>query len=283
MWRGAPREAGGGGRAVPVITFASPKGGVGKTTLAANVAAAIAAAGHRVVALDLDPQAALGLHFGLGLTETAAADPFASLTRSRATAAAVHLVGPGRLSMEAALAWSHSLAAEPELLRAPLTGLLAGEGVLVVDTPPGPSPGLAALLPRTDLLVTVLLADAASLALIPAIESGLCYGAPGQSAMRAGRTGFALNQCDNRTRLGHAAAQAAARHFGPRLLGAVYRDAHVAEALAAQRLVREHAPQARAGHDIAVLAGAILQRHGLGAVPPGAVRHGTMTVAGAAP
>ena len=41
------------------IAFLSQKGGVGRTTLAASLAAAAAGAGERVIALDLDPQASL--------------------------------------------------------------------------------------------------------------------------------------------------------------------------------------------------------------------------------
>jgi len=41
------------------IAFLTQKGGAGKTTLAASLAAAAANAGERVIALDLDPQASL--------------------------------------------------------------------------------------------------------------------------------------------------------------------------------------------------------------------------------
>jgi chromosome partitioning protein len=46
------------------IAVLNQKGGVGKTTTVVNVAAALAAAGLKVAALDLDPQAHLTIHLG---------------------------------------------------------------------------------------------------------------------------------------------------------------------------------------------------------------------------
>ena len=46
------------------IAVLNQKGGVGKTTTVANIAAALARMGQRVVAMDLDPQAHLTIHFG---------------------------------------------------------------------------------------------------------------------------------------------------------------------------------------------------------------------------
>jgi chromosome partitioning protein len=52
------------------IAVINQKGGVGKTTTAVNLAAGIAACGHRVCLLDLDPQAHATLHLGVTLRES---------------------------------------------------------------------------------------------------------------------------------------------------------------------------------------------------------------------
>jgi CO dehydrogenase nickel-insertion accessory protein CooC1 len=75
-----------------VITVVSAKGGVGKTTLAANLASVLAARGRRVIALDLDPQNALRLHFGIPLDSidglaraTLAGDPWQTVMSTAST------------------------------------------------------------------------------------------------------------------------------------------------------------------------------------------------------
>lgn len=50
---------------MPIISVAQQKGGVGKTTATANIGAALAAQGRRVLLVDCDPQGSLSLALGV--------------------------------------------------------------------------------------------------------------------------------------------------------------------------------------------------------------------------
>jgi cellulose synthase operon protein YhjQ len=247
-----------------LICFASPKGGVGKTTLAANVANELTLSGLSVVALDLDPQNTLRLHFGVPLDDgggfTHLLPEYPQWRRClRETPVGVSLLPYGSSGTDDAILLAAAVAEAPEILLQPIEDILLSPDVcLVVDTPPGPSPLLSALLPRIDLLITVLLVDATSVSLIPTIERG-AYSA-GQADGSGPAVAFVLNQFDPRTRLGGVIADGATHHLGERLLGIVYRDEFVAEASAAQKMLASYAPASKANHDIAAISRAILTR-----------------------
>jgi cellulose synthase operon protein YhjQ len=253
---------------MPLICFASPKGGVGKSTLAANVACEIARTGRQVVALDLDPQNTLRLHFGMDLRETGGF--MRDLPRQpdwrhvgQRGSHGVYVLPYGSSDMQEAISVSRQLGDHPALLSDHIADMLAQPGLVVVaDTEPGPSASLAAILPSADLLVSVLLVDATSSAVVPSIENGRAYGLDwiSSTGSAASRQVFVLNQFDPKTRLGPTIAQGLARHLGGRLLGVVHRDEHVGEAIAAQKPVADYAAAAQATHDIRRIAEAITSR-----------------------
>ncbi len=248
---------------MPLICFASPKGGVGKTTLSANLADALQRDGRRVLVIDFDPQNTLRLHFGVPLTDMGGFT--ADLPRRpdwhacvRETASGVMVLPHGAMELRGALGLAAALERDPDLLAAPMRSILSDPGLTVIaDTPPGPSHALAVLVPMASMVVAVLQAEAISAALIPDIDSGRFLGSGTMAALFAGRLRVVLNEVDLNSRLSRAAADAVARHLGPRLLGAVSRDETLAEALAMQKLVQEIAPDSRAAEDIRGIARAI--------------------------
>jgi chromosome partitioning protein len=114
---------------VAIIAVTGRKGGIGKSTLTANLAAELAALGHTVAVLDTDPQQSLVAWAGLGsgclttcvtAVETASPERFQAAVRTAAATAARVLIDtpPGF--------------ADPALLAALLADL--------VLLPAGPSP-----------------------------------------------------------------------------------------------------------------------------------------------
>ncbi|MFC0389255.1 cellulose synthase operon protein YhjQ/BcsQ [Muricoccus vinaceus] len=250
---------------MPLVAFVSPKGGVGKTTIAANVAALLAARGHDVIGLDLDPQNALRMHLGLSIRDE---DGFASgLPRSgawhaslRHTSYGLGILPHGSMEPRQALDLSRLLMDHPEVLADPVREMLTDpRRIVVVDTPPGPSPALSALLPLLDLAVVVLLADGGSASLIPQVADGRFLGRGTMAARVAERAAMVLNQVDLDQPLSAAVLDMAHDALGPRLLGVVARDPAVAEALADRRLPVEVAAD-RAAEDLSMLAEAVLGR-----------------------
>jgi len=94
------------------IAVINQKGGVGKTTTAVNIAAALATAGERVAVIDLDPQAHLTIHLGAE-PETIESGSYKVLTASAKIEDELMLIRPNLWLLAANI---HLVGAESELV-----------------------------------------------------------------------------------------------------------------------------------------------------------------------
>ena len=249
---------------MPLIVFTSPKGGVGKTTLAAHTAALIARKGFHVLAIDTDPQNALRLHFGLPIDEEEGL--FSRLDQDidwrcavKETPSGVRLLPYGAAEPRRVLAISAALLDNPDLLITPIRDMLSDPKLVVIaDSSPGPSAALMAMTPIADLLMLVLQADAGSAALLPQVATGRVHGRGTLAQRTAEHTALVVNRVELDNPLSAAVLNSMARTLGQRLLGAVCHDDALAAALANRNLLLNKGEGA--AEDLAALAEAVVHR-----------------------
>lgn len=242
------------------IGIVSMKGGVGKTSVTANLATAIAAklGPNRVSVIDLDPQDALHWHFS-----SDPAKPGGICRKSLeggdwretelSSAFGVTCLPYGTVSEEDREAFESILQEEPDWVCNKIRHVgLNNNAVVLIDTPPGHSIYLKQVLACADLLLIVLLADAASYATIAAMESWL-----GEMSTRRPQlqTAYIVNQIDKADPLNRDVIDLLHRHLGARVAPIhIHRDEAVGEALAFQQPVLVYAPHGQASHDLDRLA-----------------------------
>lgn len=247
---------------VPVI---SSKGGVGKTTIAANLCTALAQRGRQVLAIDLDPQNALRFHIAdepqscdSGLVEAATGlIPWARAIRP--ASAGVMLLPYGEVDDERQIAFEQQLARAPGWLGETLQRFGLPEGTLVVlDTPPGASVYLQQALRAARFGIVATLADAGSFATLPLVERMLDkYARPRPDYLG---TGYVVNQVDPGKRLNSDVFEMLRQRLRPELLGVLHLDQAVPEALASASPVQRYAPMSQAAEDFSSCAERVLER-----------------------
>lgn len=243
-----------------VISIASMKGGVGKTSVVANLAHALSKKfeATAVNVLDLDSQSAVQWHFGL--TDHAlrgiclqAIEPGSLREVAVQSSVGVTLFPYGSADEPSRLSFEALLSERPDWLRLQLESLgLDDQALVLIDTPPGPSPYLAQALACSDLIISVLLPDAASYGTVPAMETYLDEMIPINPSLRSL---YLINQLDESDELGSDMTRTLRQHLGERLVPTVINcDEALKEALAMQKTVLEYDPHGQGSYDINALA-----------------------------
>ena len=146
----------------PMICILGPKGGAGKTLVAANLAVSLANAGHRVAVVDLDLQFGdVGLALGLSPDKT-----IYELAKSGGSLDADKLDGylarheSGARVLMAPTRPDHAGAITTEFLREVYAVLRVSHDYVIVDTPPGFTPEVIAATDSSSHICMVGVLDA---------------------------------------------------------------------------------------------------------------------------
>jgi len=223
-----------------VIALVSLAGGTGRTTVAANLAAALQERGLRVLALDLDPANALGLHLGMSPGETwglvNAHDTGHGINQWLAHQRPLVPYMPFGASHSQELAEMMVAATTPGWLEPLLPAWVPKDTDLVlIDTPAGNTPMVQRVVEIADLALVPLRPDAACFATLPATEA-LFADIRGDDESFAVR--YLINRFDERRALSCDVVDALGAAVGDQMLPVVlFEDEAVRESLARGELL----------------------------------------------
>ena len=259
-----------------IVAIANQKGGVGKTTTAVNLGAALAESGRRILIVDLDPQANATSSFGLQEVEDVSLyEPLlgeASITEKILPTRREGLfIVPADLDMAGA---------EVEIARMPnhLTRLAETLKPLhtdqtfdfvFLDCPPSLGILMSNALAAADELLTPIQCEYFALEglvkIVRLIEQVLGSGANERLEL----SGIVMTMFDARTNLSQQVVADVRKHFGERVYQTVIpRSVRLSEAPSFGKSILEYAPNGPAAQAYRALAKEFLKRHAAPANPP---------------
>lgn len=228
-----------------VIAVMSSKGGVGRTTLAANLAVILSERSLPVTLIEYDPQHTLAAHFGLA-TDSAgwarawlAGEPLAAAVHQPNTL--LRLLPFGALPVAGHAALAQALAARPALPELLAALPSEAEGVVIIDTPAGGNAYASQAQAGADGVLSLWLCDTASL---------LAHEAGWEPVPGSGRHQHVLNQINATRPVRREVFKRWRERLGQRMLPVpVHQDESVSDALDGGSTVVRLSQHSQAAHD----------------------------------
>jgi chromosome partitioning protein len=259
-----------------IVAIANQKGGVGKTTTAVNLGAALAEMGRRILLVDLDPQANATSSFGLqGVEHISLYEPLlgeASISEKIFPTRRDNLfIVPADLDLAGA---------EVEIARMPdhltrlantLKPLHTDEtfDLVLLDCPPSLGILMSNALAAADELLTPIQCEYFALEGLVKIVRLIEQVRDSGANKRLELSGIVMTMFDGRTNLSQQVVADVREHFGERVYQTVIpRSVRLSEAPSFGKSILEYAPSGAAAQAYRALAREFIERHAPPAIAP---------------